>query len=202
MPSYLIAEPEMITATATELATMASNVTAAHMIAAAPTVAVIPAAADEVSAGLAQLFSQHAANYQALAGQAVATGDQLVANLHSAAFSYADIEQFATSLLQNAIANVEDLLDTPSPLLGGLPPVLVFLAAADLPFLPIELGIGIGLLLIFVYLVQTHGFTFAPIFPLWPYMIIYGIELLSPVVRTWGRVGGHAHADARLGHCP
>jgi CO dehydrogenase/acetyl-CoA synthase alpha subunit len=41
-----------------------SNVSAAHMAAAAPTVAVIPAAADEVSASIANLISQHAANYQ------------------------------------------------------------------------------------------------------------------------------------------
>jgi hypothetical protein len=34
------------------------------MVAAAPTVAVVPAAADEVSASIAHLFSQHAAGYQ------------------------------------------------------------------------------------------------------------------------------------------
>ena len=64
--SYVIADPEMMTAAATDLASIGSNVSAAHMTAVARTVAVIPAAADEVSARIAHLFSQHAANYQAM----------------------------------------------------------------------------------------------------------------------------------------
>ena len=68
--AYVIADPELMTAAAGDLATIASNVSAAHMVAAAPTITVIPAAADEVSTSIAHLFSQHAANYQALAGQA------------------------------------------------------------------------------------------------------------------------------------
>jgi hypothetical protein len=50
----------MMTSAATDLATIGSNVNAAHMVAAARTTSVIPAAADEVSAGIAQLVSQHA----------------------------------------------------------------------------------------------------------------------------------------------
>jgi hypothetical protein len=57
--SYVIADPEMMTAAAADLATIGSNVDAAHMVAAARTTSVIPAAADEVSAGIAQLFSSH-----------------------------------------------------------------------------------------------------------------------------------------------
>ena len=48
------------------------------MVAAAPTVALIPAAADEVSASIAHLFSQHAQDYQALAGQAAVFHEQFV----------------------------------------------------------------------------------------------------------------------------
>ena len=76
--SYVIATPEMMTAAATDLATIGSNVDAAHMVAAAQTTSVIPAAADEVSAGIAQLFSQHAADHQALAGQAAAFQERTV----------------------------------------------------------------------------------------------------------------------------
>ena len=71
--SYVIAHPEMMTSAASDLAAIASNVNAAHIMAAAPTTAVIPAAADEVSTSIAHLFSQHAASYQAMAGQAAAT---------------------------------------------------------------------------------------------------------------------------------
>ena len=61
--SYLIAAPELMTSAAADLATIGSNVSAAHMAAAARATSVIPSAADEVSTGIAQ----HAANYQAMA---------------------------------------------------------------------------------------------------------------------------------------
>jgi hypothetical protein len=44
--SYVIAVPEMMTSAAADLATIASNVSAAHMVAATRTTAVLPAAAD------------------------------------------------------------------------------------------------------------------------------------------------------------
>jgi hypothetical protein len=95
---FVIAVPEMMTAAATDLATIASNVSAAHMVAAAPTLAVLPAAADEVSASIAHLFSQHAASYQALAGQAAAFNDQFVQHLTAGAFSYASTEAFNVTI--------------------------------------------------------------------------------------------------------
>jgi hypothetical protein len=53
---YVIAAPETMTSAATDFATIGSNLSAAHIAVAAPTVAVLPAAADEVSAGIAHLF--------------------------------------------------------------------------------------------------------------------------------------------------
>jgi PE family len=67
--SYVIAAPEMVAAAAGDLATVDSSLHAAQTAAAGPTVAIVPAAADEVSASIAHLFSQHAEHYQALAGQ-------------------------------------------------------------------------------------------------------------------------------------
>src|SRR5215472_14925620 len=99
--SYVIADPEVMTSAATDLAAIGANVNAAHMVAAARTTAVIPAAADEVSASIAHLFSQHAASYQALAGQAAAFQEQFAQHLTAGAFSYADIEAAIASLLQN-----------------------------------------------------------------------------------------------------
>jgi hypothetical protein len=98
--SYVIAAPEMMTSAATDLATIGSNLNAAHTAAAAPTLAVLPAAADEVSTSIAQLFSQHAANYQAMAAQAAAFQEQFVQNLTASAGSYASMEAAIASLLQ------------------------------------------------------------------------------------------------------
>jgi hypothetical protein len=103
--SYLIAAPEMMAAAATDVAAVGSALSAAHM-AAAPTVAVVPAAADEVSAGIAHLFSRYAQGYQALAGQAAAFHEQFVQHLTASAGSYAATEAVNASLLQplNAVA--------------------------------------------------------------------------------------------------
>jgi hypothetical protein len=97
--SYVIATPEMMSSAATDLATIGSNVSAAHMVAAAPTTAILPAAADEVSASIAHMFSQHAASYQSLAGQATAFHEQFVQNLTASAHSYAATEAANGALL-------------------------------------------------------------------------------------------------------
>jgi hypothetical protein len=111
--SYVITAPEMMTSAATDLAAIGSNVDAAHMMAAARTTSVIPAAADEVSTGIAQLFSRHAANYQATAAQAAAFNGQFVQHLTAGAFSYASIEAALASLLQDANAFVSIIAATP-----------------------------------------------------------------------------------------
>ena len=99
--SIVIAAPELIVDAATDLASIGSTVSAAHTAAATPTVAVIPAAADEVSASIAHLFSQHAQDYQALAGQAAAFGEQFVQHLTASARSYAATEAANAASLQH-----------------------------------------------------------------------------------------------------
>ena len=98
--SLVTAAPELMTVAATDLANIGSTISAAHMAAATPTVAVIPAAADEVSSSIAHLFSQHAQDYQALAGQAAAFHEQFVQHLTSSAGSYASAEAASAKLLQ------------------------------------------------------------------------------------------------------
>jgi PE family len=122
--AYVIAAPEMMTAAATDSATIASNVSAAHLVAAAPTGAVIPAAADEVSAGIAHLFSQHAQGYQALAGKAAAFHDQFVATLRASAGSFAATEAASAAALRPAAAglSLNSLLDSVQPIWAVLPP--------------------------------------------------------------------------------
>jgi hypothetical protein len=95
-----------MTSAAADLAAIGSNVSAAHLVAAARTAAVVSAAADEVSTSIAHLFSQHAANYQALAGQAAAFQEQFVQHLTAGAGSYADVEAALASLLQPLTASI------------------------------------------------------------------------------------------------
>lgn len=66
----------------------------------------IPAAADEVSTGIAQLFSRQAQGYQAMAGKAAAFQEQFVQRLTAGAASYADIEGAIAALLHDLNATV------------------------------------------------------------------------------------------------
>ena len=98
--SLVIAAPELMANTAVDLANIGSTLDAAHMAAAIPTAAVVPAAADEVSVSIAHLFSLHAQDYQALAGQAAAFHEQFVHRLTSGAAAYANTEAANVTLLQ------------------------------------------------------------------------------------------------------
>lgn len=60
--SQVMAVPEFMVEAATDLKTIDSALQKAHTLAAGATLAVLPAAADEVSANIAQLFSDTAAN--------------------------------------------------------------------------------------------------------------------------------------------
>ncbi|WP_156685920.1 PE family protein [Mycobacterium sp. Marseille-P9652] len=102
--AYLIADPELIAAAATDLASIGSNLNAAHLRAAAPTVAVIPAAADEVSAAIASVFADRAQAFQGLAGQAAAFSDQFVQTLKSGGASYAATEATSAASLRSIAA--------------------------------------------------------------------------------------------------
>ncbi|EFD43074.1 predicted protein [Mycobacterium tuberculosis variant africanum K85] len=64
--SFLFAQPEMLGAAATDLASIGSAISTANAAAAAATTRVLAAGADEVSAAVAPLFSGHAQTYQAL----------------------------------------------------------------------------------------------------------------------------------------
>jgi hypothetical protein len=153
--SYVIAAPEMMTSAAADLATIGSNVNAAHMAAAARTVAVIPGAADEVSTGIAHLFSQHAANYQALAGQAAAFQEQFVQHLTAGAFSYAGIEAQLASFLQNANGFVSFIAADVSFIASDplLVPWVLFVLPAFLLFGAFWIGVILGLVFLYQQLI-------------------------------------------------
>ena len=108
--SYVIAVPDVMAAAATDVAAVGSTLSAAHMAAAAPTVGLIPAAADEVSARIAHLFSGYAQGYQALAGQAAAFHQQFVQHLTASARSFATTETASAASLQQLSATANGAL--------------------------------------------------------------------------------------------
>ena len=147
--SYLIAAPEIMTSAATDLATIGSDVNAAHMVAAAPTIALVPAAADEVSSTIAHLFSQHAQGYQALAGQAAAFHDQFVAHLSTGAASYTSTEAASTSGLQGIVNAIGSVLNDLLPGLGTIFEQQPINFLLGLLYIPLEL---LALLLLLPFL--------------------------------------------------
>lgn len=70
--SYVVVPPEMVAAAATDLANIGSVLSEANAAAAAPTIGVLAAGADDVSAAIAALFTAHGQAYQALSAQAAA----------------------------------------------------------------------------------------------------------------------------------
>jgi PE family len=140
----MLATPDVMTTAATDLARLASTLDAAHKVAAAPTTAIAPTAADEVSTAVAGVFAQHAVDFHALAGQAVAFHDQFVHNLTAGAASYASAESaivsffdglnHSTGLEGQIVGAIKDLLTIPFAILAvsffiGLLLLISFLAS-------------------------------------------------------------------------
>lgn len=100
--SFLIATPDFIATAATDLANIGSTIGSANFAAAAATTGVLPAAADEVSAQIAALFSEHAAGYQQLSAQAAMFHERFVSALTSGASTYAAAEANVVQTLASA----------------------------------------------------------------------------------------------------
>ncbi len=109
--SFVIAAPETMAAAASDLAGIGSALSEARAAAAAArTVAVAPAGADEVSAATAKLFSDYAQDYQSLARQATGFHGQFVQHLKASARSYAGAEAAnATSLHASADSSAHSI---------------------------------------------------------------------------------------------
>lgn len=90
--SFLITQPEMLTAAASDLQAIGSDLSAPNAAAAAPTIGVVPAGGDDVSAFTATQFAAYAQIYQAVSAQAAAVNAMLVATLAASADAYADSE--------------------------------------------------------------------------------------------------------------
>lgn len=101
--SFFIAAPEFIANAATDLASIGSTIGSANITAAAAITGVLPAAADEVSAQIAALFSSHGVGYQQLSAQAEAFHDLFVQNLTAGASTYAAAEANVVQTLAAAV---------------------------------------------------------------------------------------------------
>jgi len=90
--SFVTTQPEALFAAAGNLHGVGEDVSAHNAAAASATTAVIPAAADEVSALTAAQFTAHAQMYQAVSAQAAAIHEVLVSTLSAGGESYAATE--------------------------------------------------------------------------------------------------------------
>ena len=98
--TFVITDPDMLGVAADELQGIGSALEATNTAAAAPTTAVLPPAADSVSARIAALLDAQAQQYQAFASQAEAFHNQFVQTLIAAQNSYAETEASNTATMQ------------------------------------------------------------------------------------------------------
>ncbi|REO05112.1 PE family protein, partial [Mycobacterium tuberculosis] len=115
--SFVVTIPEALAAVATDLAGIGSTIGTANAAAAVPTTTVLAAAADEVSAAMAALFSGHAQAYQALSAQAALFHEQFVRALTAGAGSYAAAEAASAAPLEGVL----DVINAPALALLGRP---------------------------------------------------------------------------------
>jgi hypothetical protein len=107
--SFVTVAPQLVSQAAGRLETIGSAISAAHATAAAPTVGVLPAAADEVSAAIAALFGSHAQQFQALSAQAATFHSQFVGLLNTGAGAYSSTEAANVLPLGEALLIAESL---------------------------------------------------------------------------------------------
>ncbi len=182
--SAVIAVPELMADAAKDLATIGSRIGAAHLVAAAPTLSVLPAAADEVSTSIAHLFSQHAADYQGLAGEAAAVQEQFVQHLTAGAVSYASAEATNAASLRpltamagasaSAIAPVQDQLGNLLASINATWGELFNMLASKVIALLNTLYFFANVLYILAFLVYVLGYFLAQFGPLY----VLGVPIL------------------------
>ena len=132
--SYVVALPEMMSAAATDVASIGSVVTTANQGVAAATTGLLAAAEDEVSAAIAALFSAHGQGYQALSAQAAAFHAEFVQALTGAAGAYTAAEAANASPLgavEKALLGAErEIQQIPTTVATGFGNELNFLLTA------------------------------------------------------------------------
>ncbi len=107
--SLLDVVPELLESAAADVKSIGAELNAAHAAAAAPTTGLVAAGADEVSAAVAALFSEHGQAFQALSAQASTFHTQFVQALSGAQGAYAAAEAANASPLQAVVADAQSL---------------------------------------------------------------------------------------------
>jgi len=132
--SYVVALPEMVSAAATNVASIGSVVATANQGVAGATTGVLAAAEDEVSAAVAAVFSAHGRGFQALSAQAAAFHADFVQALTGAAGAYAAAEAANASPLgtiEEALLGAErEIQQIPTTLVTGFGNEISFLLTA------------------------------------------------------------------------
>ena len=107
--SFVTAAPEIVTDAATDISSIGSGVSEANAAAAAPTTRLLAAGADEVSAAITALFSQHASAYHVLSARAATFHAEFVRTLNAGANAYAAVEAANATPLQNLEEDLQRL---------------------------------------------------------------------------------------------
>lgn len=116
--SFVTTQPEALLYAAGKLETLGSALAAESAAAAGPTTGIAPAAADEVSALQATLFTAYGELYQSINAQAAAVHQQFVRTLDTSAGSYQATE------LANSAATALPSAGTSGPVTNALPQAL------------------------------------------------------------------------------
>ncbi|MDP7720699.1 PE domain-containing protein [Mycobacterium sp. TY814] len=118
--SFLIADPGMLLAAATDLEDIRSAVASAGATAGLTT-RLAPAAADEVSAAVAGMFGAYGQEYRALSSQVEAYHARFVQALAASADSFATAEAANASIVQTLQEQLLRVVNAPTQLLLGRP---------------------------------------------------------------------------------
>ncbi len=111
--SFLVTSPEQIQAAAEDLAGIRSSLVEAASSAAAPTTAVLPAAADEVSAAISAMFGKFGQEFQWASAQAQAFHAEFVSLINTGAAAYVSTE------LANAEQAMANAINAPAGAIPG-----------------------------------------------------------------------------------
>ncbi|WP_156452560.1 PE family protein, partial [Mycobacterium gordonae] len=117
--SFLFAAPDVLAAAANDVSRIGSALGAANAQAVVPTVNLLPAAADEVSAAIAALFADYAEQYRAVSVEVELFRERFAQLLASGSSTYAVAEAANGNLLQQIEQATLDFINAPSELLTG-----------------------------------------------------------------------------------
>ncbi|WP_155763658.1 PE family protein [Mycobacterium asiaticum] len=118
----MVAEADLVSAAAGQLAGLRSSLSEAAAAAAAPTTGIAAAASDEISAAIARIFGTFGQDFQAVNSQAAAFNAEFVRLLNGSASAYvtAEIANAERTLLGGAFGYPTAATDPLGGLLGGL----------------------------------------------------------------------------------